>query len=139
MINKRSLGQSVVLIGLMLATLALCRVFPNAATDPQTGMWLRLPESIPGYESRRMEPEKMELKWLPPDTGILKRYYTPTISESDYEGIFVTLILSGNDPRSLHKPEVCLDGQGSQPRRSVCPFGRSPMVSTVRGAWCSIR
>ncbi|NIP94892.1 MAG: exosortase-associated EpsI family protein, partial [Akkermansiaceae bacterium] len=94
--------------------------FPNAATDPQTGMRLRLPESIPGYQSRRIEPRKLELKWLPPDTGILKRYYSPIDAESDYEGLFATLILSGNDPRSLHKPEVCLDGQGWRiPRRQV--------------------
>lgn len=112
MIGKKTILKCYLLFGLMLVTLGLCKVFPNAASDPQTGMWLRLPESIPGYHRQDREPEEKELEWLPKDTGILKRSYIPLDATSPYEWIHTTLILSGNDPRSLHKPSVCLDGQG---------------------------
>lgn len=112
MISKSVLWKCITLAALMGATLAMCWAFPNAATDPQTGMVLELPETIPGHTGHHREPGEKELEWLPEDTGILKRLYQPVDSESPYEWISATLILSGNDPRSLHRPEVCLDGQG---------------------------
>lgn len=112
MTTRTVIVKCVILCGLMLATVGLCRVFPNAATDPQTGMLLQLPEDVPGYHVGVIEPSKKELKWLPEDTGIVKRSYLSYDARSRYEAIFATLILSGNDPRSLHRPRVCLDGQG---------------------------
>lgn len=97
-------------------TVGLCMLFPNAATDPQTGMVLRLPDRIPGYASFEPPVSPQEKKWLPPDTGIEKRLYYPEFAYSADEArdrsILATLILSGTDRRSLHRPKVCLDGQG---------------------------
>ena len=36
--------RSVVLAALAAATIGLCHIFPNAATSPETGMILKLPE-----------------------------------------------------------------------------------------------
>lgn len=110
--EKRTIAKSCTLWGLVVVVVALCNAFPNAATNWQTGMWLRLPESVPGHIVREREPDKEELDILPSDTGIVKRSYIPRDAESPYEWVHATLILSGNDPRSLHKPSVCLDAQG---------------------------
>lgn len=108
--------KSILLIFFTISTVFLCYKFPNAATDPKTGLELNLPRNIVGYNVVEREPTAEELHWLPSDTGILKKEYIPqyykTESEVWEKSITVSLILSGSDQRSLHRPEVCLDGQG---------------------------
>ncbi|NNM30691.1 MAG: exosortase-associated EpsI family protein [Akkermansiaceae bacterium] len=94
----------------------LCHLFPNAATSPETGMILKLPERRSGYLTYEVPVSKEEKKWLPGDTQILKRAYVPsdvfTQEEMHLRVERATLILSGSDQRSLHRPEVCLEAQG---------------------------
>lgn len=108
--------RSFLVVGLTGLTVLLCSMFPNAATDPQTGMVMKLPDEIPGHVGVVREVSEEERVWLPSDTQMLKRSYFPKGAESKSEAfmksIAVTLILSGADQRSLHRPEVCLDGQG---------------------------
>lgn len=123
-IEKPVLVKCGVLFGLMVLVLALCKVFPNAATGRQTGMVLNPPPRVPGHVTVVVEAARDEKKMLPKDTGIEKRSYVPlehvdfttdppsVTEEGMLKAIHATLILSGNDPRSLHKPEVCLDAQG---------------------------
>jgi hypothetical protein len=47
---------------------------------------------------------------LPPDTTILKKFYT----NSAGEGVFTSIVLSGKERASIHRPQVCLVGQGSE-------------------------
>ena len=112
----QAIWRSGVVVALVALTVTLCDLFPNAATDPETGMVMKLPESIPGHQSISWPISEEEEKWLPADTGYLKMGYFPkdALSREDafQRGLFATLILSGNDRRSLHRPEVCLDGQG---------------------------
>lgn len=96
---------------LTVVTVFLCNLFPNAADNSQAGMTLKLPKNIEGYVTKDIEPSSQELVWLPSDTGILKREYVP-LDEKLFQRMYATLILSGSDQRSLHRPEVCLDGQG---------------------------
>jgi len=53
---------------------------------------------------------KIEKDVLPPDTFLLKKKYT----HPDGRGLFVTLVLSGKDRASIHRPELCLTGQGNE-------------------------
>ncbi|MEM6910834.1 MAG: exosortase-associated EpsI family protein [Verrucomicrobiota bacterium] len=98
------------------ATMGLCALFPNAVMSPESGVEMKLPDNIKGYVGVEREPSLEELRWLPADTQILKRVYYPRDVYSEEEAImgslWATLILSGNDSRSLHRPEICLDGQG---------------------------
>ncbi|MGJ8676113.1 MAG: exosortase-associated EpsI family protein [Akkermansiaceae bacterium] len=99
------------------ATLALCYLFPNAAANPEAGVIMTLPDRIPGYTSEIVPVSDIEKKWLPADTTSLKRSYKSIYAENGLqkfnEAISATLILSGADAqRSLHRPEVCMNGQG---------------------------
>ena len=108
--------RCLIVVALTVVTVFLCYKFPNAATDPQTGLTLILPEEIPNHMSFDREVSELEKEWLPSDTGMLKRMYYPkdAISQHDalQRSISATLILSGSDQRSLHRPEVCLVAQG---------------------------
>ena len=118
--TKNAIGRSVIVLLLVSTTIAFCMLFPNAAENSAAGMVLRLPgrEEVPGYLGFERPISKEEKKWLPEDTGIKKMLYVPTASRASNEaeaaeaGISVSLILSGMDRRSLHRPEVCLRAQG---------------------------
>jgi len=113
-------GSFLVRVQIMLllgaSTIMLCVAFPNAATNPEAGLVMQLPEHISGYVGFPREVSEEERYWLPWDTEMLKREYQPigvtNESQTWLRSIAVTLILSGSDARSLHRPEVCLDGQG---------------------------
>tara|TARA_B100000900_G_scaffold413800_1_gene438673 strand:+ start:121 stop:759 length:639 start_codon:yes stop_codon:yes gene_type:complete len=83
-------------------------------------MILKLPgrDAVSGHVGFTRPVTKEEKKWLPEDTGILKMLYVPRESKASNEteateaGISASLILSGTDRRSLHRPEVCLRAQG---------------------------
>ncbi|WFB36547.1 exosortase-associated EpsI family protein [Kiritimatiellota bacterium B12222] len=54
---------------------------------------------------------------LPKDTVILKKQY---IKQSDPENtVFTSVVLSGKDRSSIHRPEVCLDAQGNIIKDSI--------------------
>ncbi len=101
-------------------TVGLCNAFPNAAANSEAGMVMRLPGQfgVPGFVGIKLPATPEEKKWLPEDTGLLKMLYVPqtvtTVEEAftHPESLTATLILSGNDRRSLHRPKVCLDAQG---------------------------
>jgi hypothetical protein len=47
---------------------------------------------------------------LPPDTGFSRRNYVGVGDRR--ESVFVSVVLSGRDRTSIHRPELCLVGQG---------------------------
>lgn len=108
--------KSALIVFLTGVTVWLCQMFPNAATDPQTGMVMKLPDQIPNHVAFSRDVSEEERVWLPSDTEMLKRVYYPKGATSQEQAVnqslSATLILSGADQRSLHRPEVCLDGQG---------------------------
>ncbi len=112
-------------VGIAAVTCFLCFKFPNAATDPESGMVdrLPLPSQLQNYQGVERKVSELEKEWLPPDTRINKRVYYPkdalSAEEAYARSVSLTLILSGNDQRSLHRPEVCLDAQGWTVTQSV--------------------
>ena len=59
----------------------------------------------------------VERQLLPADTRIDKMLYTKTPGRE--RGLMVALVFSGRDRSSIHRPEVCLVGEGSEIVRSV--------------------
>ena len=118
--TKHAVIRSLAALLLVSITIALCMRFPNAAENSAAGMVLRLPgrDEVPGHLGFDRPISKEEKKWLPEDTGIKKMLYVPKDAkvtnevEASEAGISVSLILSGMDRRSLHRPEVCLRAQG---------------------------
>lgn len=53
-------------------------------------------------------------KVLPPGTRFLRRWYRGAATAHTLPDVNVTVIISGSDKRSIHRPERCLQAQGWQ-------------------------
>ena len=105
----------VIFVILAIVTVLLCRFFPNAATNPESGLVIYLPEEYEGMKGEKQAMTDEEILWLPEDTTKLKMVYkSADLPEglASYRSISASLILSGSDSRSLHRPEVCMKAQG---------------------------
>ena len=67
-----------------------------------------LPVQVLNYESKPGRISLTELGWLPKDTTYARRFY----QADDQFGIVLNVVLMGMDRGSIHKPEICLVGQG---------------------------
>ncbi|MCB1098069.1 MAG: exosortase-associated EpsI family protein [Verrucomicrobiae bacterium] len=116
-------ARTVIFVMMAATTVGLCHVFPNAAMNPEAGIVMRLPEVVPGQDGEEIPVSEEEKYWLPGDTETVKRRYFPYGASEEmksWASLSATLILSGGDKRSLHRPEVCLTAQGwSIPKREV--------------------
>ena len=65
---------------------------------------------IGGYTSEPVEVSEAERQILPADTGFDKRRYT----DADGRWFQVSMVIGGKSKRSIHRPELCLPGQGFQ-------------------------
>lgn len=65
---------------------------------------------------RRTEVTAVEREVLPPDTGYSRRTYTALHRPG--QQVFVSIVLSGRDRSSIHRPELCVEGQGWTIRNS---------------------
>jgi EpsI family protein len=72
---------------------------------------VKLPESVgTDWFGRSVDVSDVERALLPADTGYSRRNY---VSLADLRRqVFVSVVLSGRDRTSIHRPELCLIGQG---------------------------
>jgi EpsI family protein len=73
------------------------------------------PAELPTFLSadwggRSVEVTALERETLPPDTGYARKTYL-RLSRPE-EQVFFSIVLSGRDRTSIHRPELCLVGQG---------------------------
>ncbi len=59
---------------------------------------------------RRAEVTAVEREILPPDTGFARKNYVAVADPA--RPVFLSVVLSGRDRTSIHRPELCLVGQG---------------------------
>jgi EpsI family protein len=59
---------------------------------------------------RRTDVTPVERAVLPADTGFSRRTYVSLADRA--HAVFVSIVLSGRDRTSIHRPEICLVGQG---------------------------
>lgn len=59
---------------------------------------------------RRAEVTAVEREILPPDTGYARKLYVALADPA--KQVFLSVVLSGRDRTSIHRPELCLVGQG---------------------------
>jgi Protein of unknown function (DUF3485) len=80
----------------------------TTALPGSSNLQVLLPENVPGFTSEYMEPDKIVLDYLPKDTSFGQRRYTAT------NGFWsqANVVLMGTDRTSIHKPQICLTGQG---------------------------
>lgn len=74
---------------------------------------MRLPSGAGRFLGQPEEPGEDELKLLPPDTEMAKMLYqTTALDRASRDTARVSIVLAGAERRSIHRPEVCLQGQG---------------------------
>jgi hypothetical protein len=84
---------------------------PGIKTAPIPGsirLEVYLPEQVLDYKSEVIPPGTWLKQFLPADTSVALRHYTDT----DGFNALVTAVLMGTDRTSIHKPQICLKGQG---------------------------
>lgn len=100
--------KASVAVVLAAITIALC-VFSSDANSPtQSGVVMKLPRYMSSYFSQEQAISEAEKKILPADTEIVRRVYQGLAQEE----IMCSIVLAGGEKRSIHRPEVCLPGQG---------------------------
>lgn len=106
--RKGSGARILLLLMLGGATAALCLLLPTPNTTPKAGVIMDLPESIAGFAGKIVPATPGEIATLPSDTQIVRREYTDLAGDR----IMASIVLSGGEKRSIHRPEVCLPAQG---------------------------
>ena len=70
---------------------------------------------VPCTRTTDMPPDFLVQKVLPPGTEILRKWYRKESAADPVAGsINATVVISGSDKRSIHRPERCLQAQGWQ-------------------------
>jgi hypothetical protein len=84
---------------------------PGVKTRPLAGssnLEVLLPETLPGYRSELIPQAAVVTNKLPKDTSFGQRLYT---GDDGFQAL-VNVVLMGADRTSIHKPQICLVGQG---------------------------
>lgn len=112
--------------------------------SPRTGVKLAVdglnPAALPSllgidWSGQDVAVTAIERELLPPDTGFARKNYVSLRNRNDQ--VFLSLVLSGRDRTSIHRPELCLVGQGwtirSQMAHAFAWPGRpdSPVPATI--------
>ena len=107
-INPR---KGFIVLGLALFTIASCWFVPPEQAGNETGVVMDLPNRIGPLWSFPEKVSRSELAILPSDTTFARETYgLPTSDRLDR--ILCSIVLSGREKRSIHRPERCLPGQG---------------------------
>ncbi|MCA1962450.1 MAG: exosortase [Prosthecobacter sp.] len=96
----------------VLAALAACRFSPEIRAGEAAGVIMQLPTAAGRFLGEPLPPDQAEKTLLPEDTQIVKMQYRSPGPPEMRDLAQVTLVLAGAERRSIHRPEVCLDGQG---------------------------
>ena len=131
---RKSPGLRAVVVGVLAAvTIAICMAGPSTVVGDSAGLSMVLPDEILGMVGRVEKASQSEKDVLPSDTEFEKRTY---VSEDGKRAMFYSIVLSGESRNSIHRPEICLPGQGwSMPRslvrRIVLPGGKVLDVKNI--------
>lgn len=96
----------------VIASITACRLAPEVRAGDASGVVMELPGAFGRFLGQPLEKDAAEKKLLPEDTQMLKMQYRSPGLPEDRDVAQVTLVLAGAERRSIHRPEVCLDGQG---------------------------
>jgi hypothetical protein len=158
----RPLTPYLVLVGLLIVTALALAFTVDVTLNDQAGVRMELPAQVGDwagdelrYSHDRDNPKQyrvseLELPDIDPETG--ERLYTMSYAEYDIlphdtefvksiytnsvgEDVFVSIVLSGRERDSIHRPQRCLVGQGNTimgaERMKIPLEGREPLEVDV--------
>ncbi|HEY4416741.1 MAG TPA: exosortase-associated EpsI family protein [Verrucomicrobiae bacterium] len=122
---------------------------PGVKTRPMAGtknLEVLLPVTVPGYKSEILTNAETELLKLPSDTSFRVRAY-----QADDNSFWsqISVVVMGVDRSSIHKPQICMTGQGwmidnsltrvenvrlDRPQAYDLPVNKIVATKTVQGA-----
>lgn len=100
--------RSGAVVTLAALTIWLCRESSPPNIAPEAGVVMDLPTLVGEYWGTSEAVSPSELALLPADTEFEKKIYQDLSGNS----LTAQVVLSGGEKRSIHRPEVCLPGQG---------------------------
>jgi len=105
---RRTVTQLITFAATVVITLSIC-----AATDirfqvAKAGVTLTMPLEVGDYQGREVEVLAFEKERLDPGVKLVRAQYISPRGQQ----VICSIVLSGHLKRSLHRPEVCLPGQG---------------------------
>lgn len=107
------IARAAIVLMLCGMTVLLCQFSPQPKGGDEAGVVAELPMVAGSFVGEKEEASERERELLPPDTIIVKRgYRTPGKMVESRDLAHAAMVIAGNDTRSIHRPEVCLDGQG---------------------------
>ena len=102
--------KSLIVLALAIATVVACWLVPPANEGDEVGVIMNQPATVGDLVSFDEPVSQAERTILPPDTTFCKKSYG-TYNDR-LNRIYSSIVLSGREKRSLHRPERCLPGQG---------------------------
>jgi hypothetical protein len=107
------LARAVVVLVLAVAGVLACRLSPPLQQERGSGVVMRLPGGASRFIGEAGESSEAEKELLPDDTEIVRmKYRSADYGPGTQDQVEFTLVLAGAERRSIHRPEVCLAGQG---------------------------
>jgi len=105
--------RSAVVLGLVGLTMAVCLLGTPPSAVSESGVNMELPASVAGFTGKELPVSESEREILPADTEFAKMLYSNAAgNEISRHEISCQIVLAGAEKRSIHRPEVCLPGQG---------------------------
>lgn len=100
--------RTIVLGSLAGAVVWLCLQNSDLNNSTEAGVVMDLPTRVGDFVGKPGEITEAERTILPADTEFARKIYeNPTGNQ-----IMCSIVLSGGEKRSIHRPEICLPGQG---------------------------
>ncbi len=115
-LNFRS---AAAIVGTSVLVMFAAHRLDQIQVSPRTGIKLTmdginpvpLPNSIDiDWAGQSADVTPIEREILPPDTGYSRKIYVSLLDRR--QQVFLSIVLSGRDSTSIHRPELCLVGQG---------------------------
>ncbi len=120
--DLRNIGAGATAMTIVLAAGAVmiaAHRLDAIALNPRVGIKLAAdginPVALPDYlgvdwAGQHADISPVEREVLPPDTGFSRKNYVSLRDRS--QQVYLSIVLSGRDRTSIHRPEICLVGQG---------------------------
>jgi hypothetical protein len=103
--------RAAYVISLTILTFLICILVPEPKAGGEAGVVMQLPDSIGDLYGHDEKVSDAELYILPKDTTFARKTYGD-VGSARQDRILCSIILSGAERRSLHRPERCLPAQG---------------------------